>query len=159
MQYSSHIILKCSLQPTLIAVSLPTNTSSPLPLQRPTEHTPAPSLLRLDQDSAILLHLLVSSSNKHGNRDPTRLSQRKCRQHLVFSRCIFFRLFPLGMMNNIDFISEKWRTCRRTRDLTRIHLAQYILPIIYLAVYAEVQRQDGTSGAYAPCVPAIANER
>ena len=29
----------------------------------------------------------------------------------------FFAFFPWAIMNNIDFISEKWRTCRRTRTL------------------------------------------
>ncbi len=45
-------------------------------------------------------------------------------------------------MHNIDFISEKWRTCRRTRKLAHIHIASSILPIIYVAVYAEAQRRD-----------------
>ena len=45
-------------------------------------------------------------------------------------------------MNNVDFISEKWRTCRRTRKLAHIHFASSILPIIYVAVYAEAQRRD-----------------
>ncbi len=46
-------------------------------------------------------------------------------------------------MSNIDFISEKWRTCRRTRNLAYIHVASSIFPIIYVAVYAEAQRRDG----------------
>ncbi len=54
----------------------------------------------------------------------------------------FFAFFPWAIMNNVDFISEKWRTCRRTRQLARIHLASNILPIIYVAVYAEAQRRD-----------------
>ncbi len=45
-------------------------------------------------------------------------------------------------MYNIDFISEKWRTCRRTRTLAYIHLAASIFPILYVAVYAEAQRRD-----------------
>ncbi len=45
-------------------------------------------------------------------------------------------------MHNIDFISEKWRTCRRTRRLAHIHIASSIFPILYVAVYAEAQRRD-----------------
>ncbi len=44
-------------------------------------------------------------------------------------------------MNNVDFISEKWRTCRRTRKLAHIHAASSIFPIMYVAVYAEAQRR------------------
>ena len=46
-------------------------------------------------------------------------------------------------MHNIDFISEKWRTCRRTRNLAHIHVASSIFPIIYVVVYAEAERRDG----------------
>ncbi len=54
----------------------------------------------------------------------------------------FFAFFPWMMMHNIDFITEKWRTCRRTRKLAHIHLASSILPIVYVAVYTEAQRRD-----------------
>ncbi len=91
--YSNHIVLTCSLQPTLIAVFFPTNTSSPQPLPRLTERTPSPSVPTLNRDSLTLLHLLVSSSNKYGNRDYTRLSQRKRSQHLVCCRGIFFPFY------------------------------------------------------------------
>ncbi len=53
----------------------------------------------------------------------------------------FFAFFSRSIMHNIDFISEKWRTCRRTRALARIHLASSIFPIIYVAVYAEAQHR------------------
>ncbi len=46
-------------------------------------------------------------------------------------------------MSNIDFISEKWPTCRRTRNLARTYVVSSIFPIIYVAVYAEAQRRDG----------------
>ncbi len=55
----------------------------------------------------------------------------------------FFAFFPWAIMNNVDFISEKWRTCRRTRNLAHTHVASSIFPIIYVAVYAEAQRRDG----------------
>ncbi len=55
----------------------------------------------------------------------------------------FFAFFPWMVMSNIDFISEKWRTCRRTRNLARIHIASSVFPIIDVAVYAEAQRRDG----------------
>ena len=44
-------------------------------------------------------------------------------------------------MSNIDFISEKWRSIRRTRRLAYIHTISSIVPLIYVAVYAEAQRQ------------------
>ena len=44
-------------------------------------------------------------------------------------------------MSNIDFISEKWRTTRPTRRLASIHTISSIVPLIYVAVYAEAQRQ------------------
>ena len=37
-------------------------------------------------------------------------------------------------MSNIDFISEKWRTIRRTRRLASIHIISSIVPLIYDAV-------------------------
>ncbi len=118
-----------------------------LPLPLPTKRTPPFPLLPLKQDSPTSLHLPRASSTigifrygHHGHRDRTRLSERKCRQHLVCSRAYFFAFFPWAIMNNIDFISEKWRACRRTRKLARIHLASNIIPIIYVAVYAEAQR-------------------
>ncbi len=46
-------------------------------------------------------------------------------------------------MNNVDFISEKWRSCRRTRKLAHIHVASSVFPIIYVALYAEAQRRNG----------------
>ena len=53
----------------------------------------------------------------------------------------FFAFFPWALMSNIDFISEKWRTIRRTRRLASIHKISSIEPLIYVAVYAEAQRQ------------------
>ncbi len=58
-------------------------------------------------------------------------------------------------MNNIDFISEKWRTCRRTRNLARIHFASYITTIIYVAVYAEAQRRDEDYKEFGAAVAAL----
>ncbi len=49
--------------------------------------------------------------------------------------------FPWMVMHEFDFISEKWRTCRRTRTLARRHIASSIIPIIYVALYAEAQRR------------------
>ena len=45
-------------------------------------------------------------------------------------------------MHSIDFISEKWRTCRSCRNHAHVHLILSILPIIYIAKYAEAQRRD-----------------
>ncbi len=58
-------------------------------------------------------------------------------------------------MNNVDFISEKWRTCRRTRNLARIHVASSIFPIIYVAVYAEAQRRDGDNKELGAALAAL----
>ncbi len=44
-------------------------------------------------------------------------------------------------MHNIDYISEKWRTCGRTRKLAQIHIASSKIPIMYVAVYAGAQRR------------------
>ena len=67
----------------------------------------------------------------------------------------FFAFFPWMVMNNIDYISEKWRTCRRTRKLAHIHVASSILPIIYVAVYAEAQRRDGDSKELGAALSAL----
>ena len=48
-------------------------------------------------------------------------------------------------MNNIDFISEKWRTVRRTRTLAYAHMISSVVPCLYVAVYAEAQRQNKDS--------------
>ncbi len=67
----------------------------------------------------------------------------------------FFAFFPWSLMHNIDFISEKWRTCSRTRTLARIHLASSIFPIIYVAVYAEAQRRAEENTEFAAALAAL----
>ncbi len=67
----------------------------------------------------------------------------------------FFAFFPWAILNNIDFISEKWRTCRRTRNLARIQLVSYILPVIYVAVYAEAQRRKEDNKEFAAALTAL----
>ncbi len=67
----------------------------------------------------------------------------------------FFAFFPWSIMNNIDFVSEKWRTCRRTRKLAHIHVASSIFPIIYVAVYAEAQRRDGDNKEFGAALAAV----
>ncbi len=67
----------------------------------------------------------------------------------------FLAFFPWMIIHNIDFISEKWRTCRRTRKLAHYHLASSILPIIYVAVYAEAQRRDGDSKELGAALAAL----
>ncbi len=68
----------------------------------------------------------------------------------------FFAFFPWGIMNNIDVISEKWRTCRRTRNLAHIHIASSIIPILYVAAYAEAQRRDGDNKELGAALAALA---
>ncbi len=53
----------------------------------------------------------------------------------------FLDFFPWAVMGNIDFISAKWRTVRRTRRLAYTHLVLTIFPIMYVAAYAEAQRR------------------
>ncbi len=67
----------------------------------------------------------------------------------------FFAFFPWGVISNVDFISEKWRTVRRTRQLSRIHLVLSVLPITYVAVYAEAQRQAGDSKELGAALAAL----
>ncbi len=67
----------------------------------------------------------------------------------------FFAFFPWMIMNDIDFISEKWRTCRRTRKLAHIYIASSIIPIIYVAVYAEAQRRDEDNKELAAALAAL----
>ncbi len=67
----------------------------------------------------------------------------------------FFAFFPWAILNNVDFISEKWRTCRRTRNLARIHIASSIFPIVYVAVYAEAQRRDGDNKELGAALAAL----
>ncbi len=57
----------------------------------------------------------------------------------------FCAFAPWGVISNIDFISEKWRTIRRTRKLVLCHLILSMLPVFYVAVYAEAQRRSNDS--------------
>ncbi len=67
----------------------------------------------------------------------------------------FFAFFPWAIMHNIDFISEKWRKCSRTRILARIHLVSSIFPIIYVAVYAEAQRRAEENTEFGAALAAL----
>ncbi len=67
----------------------------------------------------------------------------------------FFAFFPWAVMNNVDFISEKWRTCRRTRKMAHTHLALSIFPIVYVAVYAEAQRRDADNKELGAALAAL----
>ncbi len=55
----------------------------------------------------------------------------------------FFAFFPWSVLNGLDYISEKWRTVRRTRNLARTHVVLTVFPMMYVATYAESQRRDG----------------
>ncbi len=63
--------------------------------------------------------------------------------------------FPRAMLNSIDFISEKWRKCRRTRTLAYVHLAFSFLPMVYVAVYAEAQRRDEDYKEFGAAIAAL----
>ena len=67
-------------------------------------------------------------------------------------------------MHNTDFISEKWRTVRRTRTLAHAHIISSVVPYLYVALYAEAQRQNkdskelgGDSGTDVHRDPVFAN--
>jgi len=49
-------------------------------------------------------------------------------------------IFPWGIMQNVDFISEKWRTITHTRHLGYLHLAFMLIPLPYIIFYAHLQR-------------------
>lgn len=48
-------------------------------------------------------------------------------------------IFPWGVLYNFDFITEKWRTIRRTRNLARLHLTIAISPMPFIVFYAHLQ--------------------
>ncbi len=58
-------------------------------------------------------------------------------------------------MKIFDFISEKWRTCRRTRHLAHIHVASSIVALTYITVYAEGQRRTGNNNELGAVLAAI----
>ncbi len=67
----------------------------------------------------------------------------------------FFAFFPWTMMSNVDFISEKWRTVRRTRRLAWIHVVSSIFPVLYVATYAEAQRRANDSKELGAALAAL----
>ena len=67
----------------------------------------------------------------------------------------FFAFFPWAVMHNIDFISEKWRTVRRTRTLAYVHMISSVVPCFYVAVYAEAQRQNKDSKELGAAIAAL----
>ena len=67
----------------------------------------------------------------------------------------FFAFFPWAVMHNIDFISEKWRTVRRTRTLSYAHVFSSVVPCLYVAVYAEAQRQKKDSKELGAAMAAL----
>lgn len=52
-------------------------------------------------------------------------------------------IFPWGITQNVDFISDKWRTIRHTLHLGYLHLAFSIVPLPYIIFYAHLQRISG----------------
>lgn len=46
-------------------------------------------------------------------------------------------------MNNVDFISDKWRTIRHTRHLGKVHFIFTIIPLPCIVFYAHLQRLSG----------------
>ena len=67
----------------------------------------------------------------------------------------FFAFFPWAVMHNIDFISDKWRTVKRTRRHAYRHLFSSVVPCIYVAVYAEAQRQNNDSQELGAAIAAL----
>ncbi len=58
-------------------------------------------------------------------------------------------------MSNVDFISGKWRTVRRTRRLGWFHLGLSIVPVIYVGIYAEAQRRAGDAKELGAALAAL----
>ena len=67
----------------------------------------------------------------------------------------FFAFAPWVLLSSIDFLSEKWRTVRRTRKLVRMHIVGSILPVFYVAVYADAQRRNGDFKEYGSALVAL----
>ncbi len=75
--------------------------------------------------SASLYHLECSIVLVHGSR-----SANDYRTEIAGNRWFLLGAYFFASMNNVDFISEKWRTCRRTHNLAHIHVASSIFQII-----------------------------
>ena len=84
----------------------------------------------------------------------TRLSSMADNTYFVLG-AYFFAFFPWAVMNNIDFITDKWRTIRRTRTLAFIHILSSVVPVLYVAVYAEAQRRDKDSKELGAAMAAL----
>ena len=67
----------------------------------------------------------------------------------------FFAFAPWGLISSIDFLSEKWRSIQHTRNLVRMHIICSILPVFYVAVYAEAQRRNGDFKEYGAALVAL----
>ena len=66
-----------------------------------------------------------------------------------------FAFFPWAVMHNIDFISEKWPTVRKTRTLACVHIISSVVLCVYVAVYVEAQRQCGDSKELGAAIAAL----
>ena len=58
-------------------------------------------------------------------------------------------------MLNINFITEKRRTVRRTRMLSKVHLVLSVVSALYIVVYAEVQRRAKDSKELGAALAAL----
>ena len=67
----------------------------------------------------------------------------------------FFAFFPWAVMYNIDFITEKWRTVGETRTFAYAHMISSVVPCLYVAVYAEAQRQNNDSQELGAALAAL----
>ena len=67
----------------------------------------------------------------------------------------FFAFFSWVVMHKIEFISEKCRTVRRTRTLACAYLISSVVPWLYVAVYAEAQRQNNDSKELSTAMTAL----
>ena len=67
----------------------------------------------------------------------------------------FFAFFSWAVMHNIDFISEKWRTIRQTREHAYVHIISSVVSCFCVAVYAEAQRQNKDSKELGAAMAAL----
>ena len=59
------------------------------------------------------------------------------------------------MIDNMCKITEKWRTCRRARALTKVQMTAAIITIVYVGVYAEAQRREGNVKEFGAALAAL----
>lgn len=104
---------------------------------------PVPRLTK-DFDSLLSLYLLISSfiSNMPSCRcEPKLEGFAVFAEHpAVIITAYLVVIFPWGLVENVDFTTEKWRTVQHTRHLGYLHLTLSIVPVPYIMFYVHLQQ-------------------